>query len=512
MTTSTTVVPSREDRRATKKWLPPLRTIEEVTKLLKPDNGPRLNEIKLCWRDPQLQDMRNPTSSSATSKAVLHKKKIAALEKALKKSPSKIERISVGWKHGDQRKSVIQLLQVFIHQAKAPALQQLQSMELVLVTWIPDTVLLQLLLPHAHKLRSLHIQATRIKVRTKPKKMVFKNTYQSVHAVDSVVLQEESAAKILATPRLADQLTNLTSLKFIDADVLDPEVNIIVRFLWRHYSRHGIEHLSLRSNRHMTPAALKQICQAPVSKTLDLSLCNIKILGAKAIADALGNGDRNKNHSWRQRHGIILQELALCGNYQLDEQALIHLCQVCPYQVRHWNLSYCDMNEHKSLVVLRELTPALVRKDCPLTELTLQGSRINNSEACRYIQHILKYNRSLTALRLDDPKYPHYLPSKPLLETIVQGLHHNYGVQELTLDVRWIRLYHNHGPPADPIQNEMDFYLYLNRAGRKLLQANDDNLLLHSKEAWIETLVKARHTGRMDVLYWLVRNGVMHLF
>lgn len=478
------------------KWSPPLRTLEEVICLLKPRHGPRLKELSLCWRDPPKLPVGETHSSSFSSTKILHKKTLSQLDKALRTTPSRISKISIGHKHGDNQKGVLQLLQVLVTQAASPALKQsLECLELVLLTWVPEELLVQLLLPFASQLRSLHIQATPLQKKTPlpPSRTVFKNTYQSVQAVD-YSLRQESSLTLLAHPPLAQSLANLTSLKFIDANVTDREIDILVKFLDRHYKQTGIQTLSLRSNRNLTPTALAKICQAPVSVSLDLSLCNIRHAGALAMARAMTQG------SWRQRHNVILQELILAGNYQLEDESWVALCRSCPYQVKHWNLSYCDMNEHKSLVVLRELLPILTRgDDCPLTQLTLQGFPINHSQACAVLGTILQHNRSLTALRLNDPRSPRFL-TPPLLQTLVLGLKHHYGIKELALDLR----------SSPQLVNEMEFYLCLNRAGRQILQ--DDNQLMHSKQAWIETLARARHSGRIDVLFWLVRNGVVHLF
>jgi hypothetical protein len=481
------------------KWSPPLRTLEEVVCLLKPHQGPRLKELSLCWHDSPKLQVGETHSSSSNSRKILHKKNLAALNDALQKTPSRITKISIGHKHGDNRKGVLRLLQVLVAQAKSPAFKQtLESLELVLLTSVPDQLLVDLLLAYAPQLRSLHIQATPLQKKTPlpPAKAVFKNAYQTVHAVDYLYsLQQESCLTLLAHPQLAPQLVNLTSLKFIDDNVTDREVDILVTFLWRKFPQTGIQTLSLRSNRHMTPSALAKICQAPVSVCLDLSLCDVKHAGALAMAHALTQG------SWRQRQHVILQELIMAGNYQLEQESFVALCRACPYQVKHWNLSYCDMTEHKSLVVLRELLPVLTRSaDCPLQQLTLQGCQINHPQACALLVTILQHNRSLTALRLNDPKNPRYLDPAMLQTLVQQGLKHHYGIKELALDVR----------RQSSNNDEMDFYLSLNRAGRHILQ--DQNQLMHSKQAWILTLAKARHSGRFDVLYWLLRNGVIHLF
>ena len=483
-----------------KKWTPSPRSVEEVTQLLQPEKGCRLNELKLCWREPRTKN---------ESVGLLTKRNVASLERALKKTPSRITRVSVGWKHGGDRKSLIKLLQVFINEAHAPPLQPVDSIELVLAAWVPDSVLVQMLLTYASRLESLHIQATRMKVRTtKPNPLRFKNAYQSVHAVD-YVLEEESVAKLFGNPKLANALTGLTSLSLVDCDVLDEEVDILVNYLWQRARASAVETLSLRSNRHMSPSALQKLAQAPVSHSLDLSLCDITNSGASALARAFASENRI---GWRQRNSVVLKELTISGNYQIDERGFTALYSVVPYQVQHWNMSYCDITENQSLVILEELTTPLSLPTIPLQELTLQGLKMHSPAACQVIQSILRGNRSLTKICISDPKYPTPI-SVPNLQIIAEGLRYHYGLQELELDMRPLKVEEllskeMEGDEVRQVHDAFQFYLLLNRAGRKMLQNSDQ----FDKNAWIQALFKARLSGRLDVLYWLLSNSVVYLF
>jgi len=397
------------------------------------------------------------------------------------------------------------------------------------LAWVPDSVLLQLLMVYGPQLKELHIQNTRIKVRhpaNKPE--CFKNVYQSVHAVQYVLI-EESVAKLLGDPHLTSQLKQLTSLALVDCDILDDEVDLLVRFLWLHSVQAGkaLESLSLRSNRHMSPASFQKLCQAPVSHRLDLSLCDIKNKGGQAIAHAFESGS-----GWRQKHNVILKELVLSGSYQLDEFGFRPLASVVPHCVQKWDLSYCDMNEHQTQELLNELKhqleeiptavsgnhyapPNTTITSCPLQELIVQGAKMNNPEACRAIQSILQTNRSLVKIRLDDPKYPQPL-SIPNLQLIVEGLEHHYGLQEFALDLHSMRRQVQLSPSEEKcmeactVRDSLDYYLILNRSGRNILQKDDDYGF--DKEAWFSALLKARLSRRTDVLYWFVRNSVVQMF
>lgn len=484
------------------KWAPPLRTVEETTRLLKPDSGGFLDEIKLCWRETGL------IKKGSFSSGLLNKKNLSSLERALKKTPSRLKCLSIGWKHGGSRKSLIRLLQLFVNHSGRPALKDLESIELVLAAWIPDSTLLQLLLPYAAQLKTLDIASTRIKVRSKRNTTsIFKNVYQSVHAVE-YVLEEESVVKILSVPTLSARLTNLTTLSFADCDILDAEVDIIVKFLWRQYSKSGLPNLNLRSNRHMSPRSLQRLVSAPVSERLDLSLCNINNGGAIAIARALQPGNRA---NWRQENNIILQDLSMRGNYQLDEVGIVALARSCSSQLQQWDLSYCDWSKNQTFVLFEEMAPSLMNLSCPLKALKLQGVKINNEDACRSIRKILRVNRSLVEMTMDDPKY--MMPmSLPNMQTIVQGLKCNYNLRELHFDMHSLRrqqtMYPDTYETACRVYNEMEFFLILNRAGRGLLQSE----AYLEKQAWMSALLKARQSGRVDVLYWLLRNAVVHLF
>lgn len=475
-------------------WTPSPRSIEEVIQQLKPEQGCRLDELRLCWREPRTKN---------DSMGLLTKKNVASLEKAIQKTPSRINHLSIGWKHGGNRKSLINLLQLFVNHADTPALQPVNSIELVLTSWIPDTVLIQMLLPYASRLGTLHIQATRMKVRSaKPNPFRWKNTYQSVHAVD-YVLEEESVAKIFANPKLASALTTLTSLSLVDCDVLDEDIDILVKHLWQRSKICAVESLSLRSNRHMSPAALQKVAQAPVSKSLDLSLCDISNLGASALARAFA---ADNQLGWRQKNAVILGDFVVSGNYRVDERGFAALCRVVPYQVRHWNMSYCDISDHQSLVILQELVTPLSLVTIPLQELTLRGLKVSNPVTCQVVQTILRNNCSLIKLSIDDPKYPMPI-SFSNLQIIVEGLKHHYSLRELQLDMRPRRV-QEMTREVRHVHDALEMYLLLNRAGRRILQ-NDNQF---DKGAWVQALFKARLSGRLDVLYWLLRNSVVHLF
>lgn len=500
MSVAAVTTTSFSSRTSKKKWSPSHKSVEEITQLLKAEQGPRLEELKLCWREPRTKN---------ESVGLLTKKNVAGLEKAIKKTPSLITHLSLGWKHGGDRKSLIQLLQVFINHSNAPALELVDSVELVLATWVPDSTLLQLLLLYASRLKSLKIQSTRMKVRTtKAKPDLFQNTYQSVHAID-YVLEEESVAKIFTNPKLTDALTSLKSLSLIDCDVLDEEVDIVIAFLvlrseGKVNGASTIENLSLRSNRHMSPDALQKLVQAPVSHSLDFSLCDIKNLGVTALARAFAPDNRE---SWRQQNSVILKKLIISGNYQIDERGFSQLCRSVPYQVQNWNMSYCDITDHQSRVILQELVTPLLLPSTPLQELTLQGLKINNPVACEAIQRILLNNRSLTTLVMNDPKYPNPT-SVPNMRTIADGLRHHYGLQELQLDMRPLRAKETKCGVLLQVVDTFEFYLALNRAGRRMLQ-NSHQI---DKAVWVEALLDASLSGRLDVLYWMLSNAVVHLF
>ena len=478
------------------KWSAPLRTVEEVTELLQPSHGFRLDELKLCWYQPQNKN---------DGKGLLTKRNIAALEKALKKTPSRFLSLSIGWKHGGNRKHLVQLLQLFIRSGSLPAMQTLESLEIVLDAWIPEPILLQLLVTQASHLKKLHIQATRMKVRTKNDTFVGKNVYQTLHSADQYVLREQSVAQLLLAPALSKNLKQLKSLSLIDCDILDEDVEVLVQFLWQRPI--PVDNLNLRSNRHMSPESLQSICEAPVVEKIDLSLCDIGNGGALAMERAFAADNRV---GWRQNNGKWLKELVMCGNYQLDHIGFVALCRTILAHVEHWNLSYCDMTEHQTLSILETFIHSLPPMDGPLREVTLQGAKVGNEEACQAIGQLLRHNRTLVHIRIDDPKYPMSIPSQ-YLKYIVDGLHHNYVVQDLYVD-----MFRTKQPERGSKEEEEDrlirdgltFYLLLNRSGRSILQSDRQV----NKEEWIQVLGKARWTRRLDVLYWLLRNCVVQMF
>ena len=220
-----------------------------------------------------------------------------------------------------------------------------------------------------------------------------------------------------------------------------------------------------------------------------------------------------------------LKEFILCGNYQLDHRGFVALTKVIPHNVEHWNMSYCDMSEYQTLATLQELNVQCNDATCPptLTALTLQGAKMCNEDACEALAHLLNMNRSLVRITIDDPKYPLPSLSTSLLAILVEGLQYNYGLTQLQLNLSPLgqqqrtnrRRYTTATSLRQALEEErtvrdtLDFYLELNRAGRKILQDEHH----HDRHQMLQAIQKARLSSRrLDVLYWLIRNSLEDWF
>jgi hypothetical protein len=178
-----------------------------------------------------------------------------------------------------------------------------------------------------------------------------------------------------------------------------------------------------------------------------------------------------RNHLWGQD-----------GNCS---EAFEKLAEVCLRHLKHWNVGFCRLSNdqvHRILELLED-------EKCRLKSLSMLG--IPQTLKGPLLERALVHNKSLLSLHL----YPLGLlcPKRDkILPFVERGLSRNYRLQDLQSGYR------------SPLQ---DLYLHLNCAGRvELLRQGDDD----DHEDWAKILSRA--SAKPDVMYWLLRNGVDHLF
>lgn len=286
----------------------------------------------------------------------------------------------------------------------------------------------------------------------------------------------------------------LKSIQLVDCFISDDEARRLADFL---HIRGGIAKLSLRGNaRFLGAAGLKAICQAPIMDRLDLSLCNLGTEDAIIVAKSVAK------RPWP------LQELLLCGNYRIDLPGLLALTkQSCCNKLNGLNISFCDIGQSKACHVMKSLQE--LDRSTPLRQISMQGIPVGDEHVAEAIGELLKQNTSLRVVKLNYPGN-FVAVASPELAFVLEGMRHNYEVEELRLvDSR---------PLCDveyKLRKDIDFFVKLNRAGRRVFLQKAPASLgsgapasskpTNSDSEWLEVLEKAGED--LDVLFWIVKKG-----
>jgi len=290
---------------------------------------------------------------------------------------------------------------------------------------------------------------------------------------------------------------NLKVLALVECDLTDDKVICLADFL---HIRGGIAELSLRSNRKLTGRGLKIICQAPVMKRLDLSLCDLEPPCAEAVAQGIAA------RPWP------VEELLLAGNYRMGSPGLLALTAAgCCQKMVALNLSYCDCKYYRSVMILN----ALARLDATTTlrRVAIHGMVVGNELVATALQQLLSSGTPLRSIQLNDPKDPKPMNASQL-RIVWQGVQQSYDLEELLIDSR-------HTPEELQVWHEIDFTLRLNAAGRRILRSPPNEPRVYSGfpvqpvDDWFQVLEKAgndtqEHDDHLEVLFWIVREGADH--
>jgi hypothetical protein len=310
----------------------------------------------------------------------------------------------------------------------------------------------------------------------------------------------------------------LKTLELVDCNVTDSQANQLADFL---HVRAGVRlaRLSVRLNKRLTSEGLRVLCQAPVMEQMDLSLCDLHTLEAKAIAASIAK------RPWP------LRELILCGNRQIETSGWIALTsRDCCNKLTNINLSYCVVSCAQVVSILdsleRNLSPTAA-----LQEINMQGCpQLHEEEGDAGVSdslcRLLRQSNSLRVVRMNDPrKSRHQMCSRfwstNELSRVLEALKHNYEIELLLYDSwrsKWVGK--ESSVTANSIRNDMDFVLRLNQAGRRILlegqgqqQDNRDRTPVPNEkkhggldDAWLEVLEKAGKDD-LSILYWFVRES-----
>lgn len=386
-----------------------------------------IHELHIGWHDSDY--LRGPRSTSLLTKAI--------------RNNVSLTHVTIGWRRLHQRYT-LRLLKA-LTQSRA----RLLYLDLSLDDTIP-TLWLANLLSAQHHLVEIHMRAVRI--------CDAKLNYRSI-VEDCILLQYHC-------------LPHWKVLSLIDCNLTDVDLCHLADFL---HIRGGLAELRLRSNRQITGAGLLMICQAPVMKKLDLSLCDLQPDDAAGLACAL------KRRPWP------LDQLILAGNYRLGLGALALVNPHCVDKIVSLDLSYSVNQDIIFAGILTELAKNLHSRSV-LQQITIHGAW--NETAVESLEGLLQRGRSnLRSVQLSNPHSPKHL-SAPQLKSLEHVLRDNYELEDLELDY----------PANTGAADDLQFWLRLNLAGRRIVQR------MCPTEEWLDVVEKAGQDS-LTVLYWIIRNS-----
>jgi hypothetical protein len=415
---------------------------------------------------------------------------VTALERAVRMNVS-VRSVCLGWRI--PHICLLRILHAITYDGGIP-LHQLRHLEIAVLgndhrQRIPESLLTDLFL-RQQKLVSIHLRS--IHVDAEPPEH---------HPSLSTAVSHKSKRYHCGTPHFCpgsvvtrcilqqyQRLNCLKSLALIDCNVTSDIAMELAQFL---HIRGGIADLSLRSNRNLSGRGLRVICQAPVVRRLELSLCDLD--GSDAISVAEGIASR----SWP------IEELALAGNYRVDAAGLLALLQpTCCEKMVSLDISYCAVSSDRLIAIFGALE-LLQPERCLLRRLVLRGSAVANDAVVLALERLLHSNCPLRYLDLTDPQEPKPL-SLQQLRQIGDAMEHNYELEELFVD------HDEHVPSSayDAIWKDMHFYLQLNKAGRRILRDPWRGIRnTKSEDDWFDVLERAGKEDNLDVLNWIVRHS-----
>jgi hypothetical protein len=406
-----------------------------------------IRELRIGWHDSD--HLRGPRCTSALTKAI--------------RNNTSLTHVTIGWRCVHPS-CVLRLLK-----ALTKSRARLVSLDLSLDDTIPAGILANLL-SSQHHLVEIHIRAVRIFCDDAKMKCPRRNSSSIVE--DCILAQYHC-------------LPHWKVLSLIDCNLTDADLCHLADFL---HIRGGLAELRLRSNRQITGAGLLMICQAPVMKKLDVSLCDLQPDDALAMANAM------KRRPWP------LEQLTLAGNYRLGLGALALVQKECLDKILSLDLSYSVHEDSVFCGILTELAQNLNSRSV-LQRIAIHGALEWNESAVQSLEGLLERTGgkrrccSLRSLQLRNPHSPKCL-SAIQLQSLEYALRDNYELEDLGLDY----------PVNDDVKSaatDLQFWLRLNLVGRRIVQHNNS---AKTNEEWLQVVEKAGQDS-LTVLYWIVRHS-----
>jgi len=241
---------------------------------------------------------------------------------------------------------------------------------------------------------------------------------------------------------------------------------------------HGLKELSLRQNFTLDGGYL-DLLALPCIKSLDLSLCDLEVTDGYLVSSGILKRE-NKN----------LERLSLAGNYRLSN-AIPVIVRSAASLLHEVDCSFCGVNSGSQ----REVFDILAESpDCTIQIFRMQGIMIGDIQG---LVHCVHKNSSLRHLIVDNP---HSADSISLegADQIRKAIKSNYSMKTLSFNVIPSQSF-------EEISKEIEFWLELNRCGRRaLLQSNKNDRL------WSIILSRGAMSNDCNILFWLLKHGAMN--
>jgi hypothetical protein len=353
------------------------------------------------------------------------------------KSNTSVTSVSIGW-------SLRQRSLLIILEAVA-CMENVQHLSLVLHTELPDWAF-----DHLKDCVSLRILDVRnVRVHTCHPFVFGPHCFAS----REMFYQDHNIVHVLP------QLDGISSLKLIDCDIQYEQVQVICKHATERIK--PLRELSLAHNTTISSSGIQCLLRANIQR-LDLTGCEIPPPGARAIASTLLSLDLSSP----------LRKLCLSRNIYLGAGLIPLLDASCQWLV-HLDLGFCKIPTD---VVFESIPPR-----CTLRELSMQGY-----EEYPGLQNFLIRNQSLRSLIVNNPE-DRTRVAYDTYKQLNRGLAQNYFLENVQVD--W----------GDSGHVKIDFFLKLNKAGRKILLGRGGD--------WAQVLASA--SSDAESLYWLLCNGVL---
>lgn len=317
------------------------------------------------------------------------------------------------------------------------------------------------------------------------------------------------------------KLSRLKSLSLIDCGVTGDIAIELAQFI---HIKGGIAELSLRSNRRLSvtskvgQSGIRMICQAPIMRKLDLSLCDLDSADTVDVA----NGIAARTYP--------IGEVILSGNYRMESGGLNSLMQPsCCQKMLVLNVSYCSITSDRLVNLLNTLAQFKAHNTL-LRRVVLCGSIIVTDAAVTALQNLLLSDSPIRSLDLRDLQEPKNL-SAHQIRRISDAMYFNYEMEEVVFD------HQSHVSDDSMRRKNLDFYFQLNQVGRRIVRTSlhpTEPMILSSQAIlqryldrsmrhlvtsnsstdcdWYRVLEKAGEVDNLDVLYWIVRHSGVNRF